>query len=465
MSARSAEETSPPLAWPLAGSLVLTTAAVWFLCTPPATALHSWTQLVSRATVYLLVAGCVHALAVWGVCRVRDESEGGGRPVVWTVIWTAWVAIVWLPLIALLTAEHSVWVAGVLPVTAVFATLLLRRRAVEAGKNLYFERAVEVAPFQLLKSTPLWRVLLAPAVAAVALQIGMVMLIVGHGWTAGCLFGAGAIYPVERWLDRTGTAGGAEARGGRWGRAATGNSVTVWLLLLLALIPFMAAYAAGRLDGLLGIQVRAAPRLALGPLAHSKSSGYTGVILVQPRKPQEIVAPLPMAVTASLKDTQVIQFDGAYWYFKEPDTRPAPNAHVMQGDPIKRHVKSTDEEPLIMEAHQPLRRELAMSCCRSLRVDVKNGDNVPGVIAVEVLLGDTKLKNARAVSLGNQVLATSAVSPMPLQRVAVDDTLTFRLPRSARGATFNEITVRIKPSRERSLAGAQVAVKDFVLQP
>jgi hypothetical protein len=463
MSARSGEEMSVPLGWPLVGSLVLTAAAVGFLCTPPAAALQSWMQIFSRATMYLLVAGGVHALAVWGVCRVRDENEGAGRPVIWSVIWTAWVAIVWLPLIALLTAEHSLWVAGVLPVTAVFATLLLKRRAVSLSESdvIFLEHEVETTPFQLLESTPIWRVLLPPSVASVVLQAGVVMLVAGHGWTAGCLFGAGAIYPVERWLERAAVTGGR-----RWGRAASGNSLTVWLLLLLALIPFMAAYAAGQLNGLLGIQVRTAPKLALPSLAHSRSSGYTGLILVQPRKPQEIVAPVATAVTSSLKDTKVIQFDGAYWYFKDPDTRPAANAHVIQGDPIKRHVRSTDDEPLMMEAHQPLGHELAMSCCRSLRVDVKNADNVPGAIAMEVLLRDTKSpKNGRAVSLGTVVLATSTVSPMPLQRPPVDDTVTFRLPRGARGATFNEITVRIKPSRERSLAGAQVAIRDFALQP
>ena len=105
-----------------------------------------------------------------------------------------------------------------------------------------------------------------------------------------------------------------------------------------------------------------------------------------------------------------------------------------------------------------------MSCCQSLRLDVTNADNVPGTIAVEVLLRDTSsAKKLPAVSLGTVVLPTSTVSPMPLKRPPVDDKVTFQLPVGARGRSFDEITVRIKPEKSRSLAGTQVAIKDFVL--
>ncbi len=164
--------------------------------------------------------------------------------------------------------------------------------------------------------------------------------------------------------------------------------------------------------------------------------------------------------------THVIPFDGAYWYFKQPNHQPPQGARVVRGDPVKQHFHSTDEDPLMMEAHQPLGQELALSCCRALRLDVSNGDNVPGSISVEVLLRDTmSLKKTAAVSLGTIVLPTSTVSPMPLTRPAVDDHVTFQLPQGARGGKFDEITVRIKPEGSRALAGAHVAIKDFVLQP
>jgi hypothetical protein len=468
MSTRSANEISLPIAWPLAGSLALTAAVVAFVCTPPPTALHSWTQIFTRATIYLLVAGCVHALAVWSVCTVRRENEDKRLPLILPVIWSAWVAVVWLPLISLLTAERSPWVAAILPVTAIFATLLLRwgRTQFETDDDDAASFKSQAMPFQLLESPPLWRILLPAVATAIAVQGGGAMLVASHAWIAGCLFGVSAIYPVDRWLGHPSVAN-SNGRAHAWRRTAAGNSLMVWLLILLALVPFMAAYASGELSGWLGIKARTLSVLVPTSIAHNRSSGYTGIILVQPKKPQEIVAPASITTTAgSLKDTKVIKFDGAYWYFKWPDTGPAPNATVTRGDPTKKRIFSTDNYPLTMEAHQPLGKTLAMNCCRSLRVDVTNADNVPGNIIVEVRLGNTiSSTKVRDVSLGRIVLPTSTVSPMPLHRPPVDDTLTFKVPRTARGATFNEITVRIMPEGSRSLAGAQVAVKDFVLQP
>ena len=468
MSARSASESPLPVAWPLAGSLILTTAVVAFVCTTPPAPLHSWAQIFSCATLYLLVAGSVHALAVWGVCRVRDESEDAGLPLIWGLIWTAWIAVVWLPLVALLTAEHSPWVALVLPLTAIFATVLLkwREREEEVEDDLSFRYAMPTTRFQLLESQPLWRILVPAAITAVAAELGISLLAAGHGWEAGCLFGVGIVYPVSSWLDRH-AALGRRPRGRVWGRTAAGNSLTVWLLLVLALVPLMAGYTGAKLSALLGIDTRTRLRLPPPAIVRRKSSGYDSIILLQPKKPHEFVAPAASAESgAAPKDAGVIPFDGAYWYFQEPDTHPAPDAHVMRGDPVKKRMVSTDRQPLVMEAHQPLDREIAMSCCRSLRVDIKNADNVPGSIAVEVLLRDrVATKKTLAVSLGTVVLPSSTVSPMPLNRLPVDDKVTFQLPRAAHGKTFNEITVRIKPEISRTLAGAQVGIKDFVLVP
>ena len=467
MSARSVSETALPLAWPLAGSFVLTTAVVAFVCMPPTSPMHSWMQLCSRATLYLLVAGCVHALAIWCVCRVREESEDAGMPMIWALIWAAWIAIVWLPLVALLTTEHSPWVALVLPVTAVFATLLLKWRArlSETDPGDVAVEHVAAEPFQLLEAPQLWRILLPAACVAVAMQIAVVMMAAGHAWTAGCMFGAAAIYPVERWLDGSGALG-RKTQGRRWGRTAAGNSLLVWALIVLALVPFMAAYAASKLSMLLGIPKRSVHLSVAASMPRSRSVDYLGVILVQPKKPKEIATPTPMAAEGAVTKTHIIPFDGAYWYFKQPNHQPPQGARVVRGDPVKQHFHSTDEDPLMMEAHQPLGQELALSCCRALRLDVSNGDNVPGSSSSELLLRNTmSLKTTAEVSLSTIVLPTSTVSPMPLTRPAVDDHVTFQLPQSARGGKFDEITVRIKPDRSRALAGAHVAIKDFVLQP
>lgn len=467
MSARATTQPSLPAGWPLAASLLLTAAVTAFVCEPPVSPMRSWAQILSRATIYLCVAVAVHALAVWGVCRVRDETESAAPSLIWSLIWAAWIAVVWLPLLALLTFEHSPWVALVLPVTAIFATLLLHWSVAHAASDTDRIPVTAAAPqlFQLDQSDPLWRLLLPSVVTSLAAQLGVAMLAAGHTWTSGCLFGAAILYPWQRWLDRKPPLD-TEINATPSRSLSAGNSLLVWVLIVLALVPFMVGYAAGEINALFGLKPRALPTFGAPALLHSPSRGYTGIILIAPHKPNAFVAPTTSTTELHSKNPHVIAFDGAYWYFKQPYTRPAPNARVAHGDPIKNHIFSTDRDPLIMEAHQPLAHPVTLSCCRSLRVNVSNADNVPGTIALEVLLRDTSsIKQTKAISLGTIVLPSSTVSPMPLHRAPVDDRATFPLPAAARGRPFDEITVRIKPEHSRSLAGASVSIQDFVFQP
>jgi len=450
---------------PLKVSLVLTGLAVGILCKPPAAPLHGWGQLISRASLYLLLAAATHALAVWGMWRrLRNDGEAD-RSHLWPLIWIAWIAIVWLPLIALLTREHSDWIVIFEPLVGVLVMLILRWDAVPEAR-MEAPRTRQPTVVWMDDSPALWRVLLPAVVLSIMLQVGGSLMIAGEKLGAGAVLTAGAFYLLECWLRRPRllTASIVE-RSSR--RVSAINSLAVWLLLAVALTPFLAYYGsiAGGMRNVMAMHV---PALKPPPPANAtgkNAAGYSGIILVQPPKPHEIVAPVAPDPFGSLGKPRVIEFDGAYWYFKAPDTQPEPTARVAHGDPIKNHIFSTNLQPLQMEAHQPLGRPLALSCCRSLRVQMKNADNVPGKISVEVLLRDTSSKRIETVSLGTIVLPSSAVSPMPLHRAPVEEALTFKVPTTARGKTFNEITVRITPEHGRSLAGAQVAVENFVLQP
>jgi hypothetical protein len=467
MTTSYSNERSPVIAWALAGSVLLTALVAAFVCSPPApNHLHSWSQTFSLATIYLLVAACVHAVAVWAVCRVREETESAAWTRVLSIIWAVWLVIVWLPLLVLLTAEKSPWVALVMPVTAVFALLLLRWRAgsLEPEPEMIADPSRQL--LQLDEAPRLWRTLLPALGTALCAEVGLALLSASHAWMAGCLLGAGLVYPTKRWLGRN---DGRNAQVGASQRAShrtsAANSVVVWLLMVLSLVPLMTIAAAGALNRVMHVQAHTQPHGA-SSAAKAASRGYVGVILIAPPKPHEIVPPTESTPGTSFKKEEVIPFDGVYWYFRQPDTQPGPTAHIIHGDPSTNRVFSTDTKPLTMEAHQRLGRPIAMSCCRSLRVDVRNADNVPGTISIEVLLRDTNAKKgAGSASLGTLILRSSTVSPMPLKRAPVDESLIFPLPASARGRAFNEITVRLKPERTRSLAGAQVAVKDFKLEP
>lgn len=456
------------LGWPLGISVVATTIVAAMVCSPPAHRLHSWGQILTLATAYVLLAAAVHALAVWSVCRVREASEAASWRVVLSVIWAAWLVVVWLPLLALLTAEHSPWVSLILPVTVVFAVLLLRWRSARAAQLEEELLPVFEVPrelFALDADRSLWRTLLPAVGTALALQLGCAMLAADHGWTAGCLLGAAAIYPLERWPGRRVD---ENARRRASSRAATANSLVVWLLLVLALMPFMATYAAGLIAGLVQIDVShgrpiGSPKLGRG----AGERGFVGLILTPPPVPHEIVAPVTTSASSTLEGKpQVIPFDGAYWYFKAPDTDPGPAPHIQRGDPVKNRVLSTDHIPLLMEAHQKLARPLDTRCCAALRVDVTNADTVAGPIYVQVILQEapTAKSHVLRADLGQEYLKTSLVSPMPLKRPPVEDSVRFALPSYLHGRSVTGITVRIVPGRLRALAGPQVAIKDFALE-
>ena len=166
---------------------------------------------------------------------------------------------------------------------------------------------------------------------------------------------------------------------------------------------------------------------------------YSGVILYLPQKPKEkIMAPAPTNANAfgpARGKPMVIPFDGVYWYFQPPDERPEADAHVVHGDPVKISVHSTEHLPLLMEAHQELGSSMTMDCCRMLRVVLRNGDNLRGMIFLEAILKDTISKKHSAISLGSLYLRSSedSTSNAAVARPdghSAEETLSYPIPAS-----------------------------------
>lgn len=460
MTVQSIDEHSVPIGWPLMISVGSTGLVVAFVCVPPSSSLHSWEQLIGRATTYLLIAALVHTLAAWSSFRFLSEGKiGRTRHYVWRVIGGLWIAAVWLPLLALLTYENSVWVALFLPILATSGVLVFLWHQPDQGEDddAFVSYLATNELFYVEDEQPFWHWLLPALLISSVFELGLGILIGGHPWMAGVLFAAGAAYIVKRRLN-----GFLSKK--RLLHLSAGNSMTVWLLLALALAPFLAGIGA-QMAGLLGMRSVHASSPPSIVATHKASSGYTGIILLRPPKPHEVYTPTRIGSTPEFGKPRSIPFDGAYWYFKEPDTRPSPSAHITHGDPLKAKIVSTDVSSLIMEAHQPLGTPIAMNCCRSLLLNLINGDARPGSITLEVVLRNTGTKKTDIVSLGDKVLVSSLVSPMPLNRAPVPETLTFQIPRSYKNRSFDEITVRIKPERNRSLAGPHISIENFVLEP
>jgi hypothetical protein len=86
-------------------------------------------------------------------------------------------------------------------------------------------------------------------------------------------------------------------------------------------------------------------------------SGYQSVILWPVTEKGRIVAPLPPGTTPNfdhIAKPLVFRFDGSYWYFQPPHAAPGPEAQIARGTPLAANVRSTNFNPLVMEAHQKL---------------------------------------------------------------------------------------------------------------
>jgi hypothetical protein len=453
----SSPQSFTPVTWPLIGSLILTSIVVALVCEPPFSGTYTWGRVLWLACLYLLVAAAVHVLAVWSISRIQSEGVHEWTRV-WPVVWGAWIAVVWLPLVALLTYEGSRWVAVILPLAAVFLTLFVVSKRGEQEAEYVGAEHTRPEMFALDESPRLWKVLLPSLLIAIVIDGGVAACAAGHAWWAGCLFAAAATYFATTLLNRT--AARVKVREDSVRRASVGNSVAVWILTVVALLPFLAGVGVV-MRGWLGMPaVHAAKHVA--NFVHQAMRGYTGVILTRPKTRHEMVTPmLTMNSQAFKKQNKTIPFDGQYWYYRWPDSRPGPDAHVVQGDPTKGSIKSTDNYPIMMEAHQRLANPVETSCCRALELNVVNADAVPGTITLEVQLRDER---GYVASLGNKVLVSSTVSPMPLHRGPVEETLVFQLPRGVRGKKFDEMTVRVKPEGWRSLAAPEVGIESFAFQ-
>jgi len=235
-------------------------------------------------------------------------------------------------------------------------------------------------------------------------------------------------------------------------------------------MPFLKRnHGAHGLEDLLGIQRAASLRSPSVKQMRSFAAGYPGIVLMMPPKPHhEIVSPIstdPLHWTGTLAKPLEIPFDGAYWYFQIPDTRPGPDAHIQRGNPITKSIRSTNRIPIVMEAHQILTSSINMNCCKAMQLNLVNADNQEGKIAVEVLLSDTVAKRSSAVSLGSLVIPSSKAHFISFQRPPTNESMTFWFPHRIHSARFNEITVIVRPDWDRALAGSKVSIQSFVLLP
>jgi hypothetical protein len=118
-----------------------------------------------------------------------------------------------------------------------------------------------------------------------------------------------------------------------------------------------------------------------------------------------------------------------------------------------------------MEAHQSLGNPINLASYSSIRLAIRNADNRPGLISIELVLANTDSTLSGVQSLGTMTVRSSQNRPISLNRPPVEEILNFPIPQGVRGRSFNQITALIKPAKERARAGAQLAVQHFEFDP
>jgi hypothetical protein len=197
-------------------------------------------------------------------------------------------------------------------------------------------------------------------------------------------------------------------------------------------------------------------------------SGYESIILWPVPQKKKLLAPtssgIPSQVVRMTKP-MVIRFDGPYWYFRPPRKSPGSRAHVVHGTPLAVNIHSTDFVPLLMEARQSLGAAIPLTCCREIQVTIQNHDNIPGRIAIGILLTDSTSIGKPTLYLDQQPVISTEPDHFSVKSSPVQEVLRFPVPNHPRIDRFDEITVIFFPDTERAKTGAKIAIQEFELLP
>jgi hypothetical protein len=197
-------------------------------------------------------------------------------------------------------------------------------------------------------------------------------------------------------------------------------------------------------------------------------SGYESIILWPVPQKKKLLAPTSSGTSSQavrMTKPLVIRFDGPYWYFRPPRKSPGSRAHVVHGTPLAVSIHSTDFVPLLMEARQTLGAAIPLTCCREIQVTIENHDNVPGRIAIGVLLTDSTSIGKPTLYLDQQPVMSTEPDHFSVKSSPVQEVLRFSVPSHPRIDRFDEITVIFFPDTERAKAAAKIAIQEFELLP
>jgi hypothetical protein len=301
-------------------------------------------------------------------------------------------------------------------------------------------------------------------VASLSAECSALAAISAHDIVCAILLFPGVSAIAWSYCAESQTPDAGKRRGNLWRLSIAGLAVVAFAIGILLLGSPPQHWVVGQTGG---------PENAPDETRHKAGGGaddsYASVIL-WPGQPQEVraISPPPRgpsAAAARLSKPLVIPFDGVYWYLRSPARAPGRHAHVAHGSPARVDIHSADWHPLVMEAHQYLASPIDTRCCRELDLSILNADDRPGAVRIAVELIDSSSSHVLSEDLGVRPVLSSMSPEFRLNRPPANEVLRYPVPADPAIRQFNEIEVIFLPSRERSLGGAQIAIRSFRLIP
>jgi hypothetical protein len=322
------------------------------------------------------------------------------------------------------------------------------------------------------------------ACVALCAETGALAAFAGYMFTAAVLIGISSAVWTWRFT------GDAQSDAGQYSPASQSSPRTLLIALLavvvtaIGLIPYLRhSYGIRGFGFPSSYQVRQGdrPRDERTQLVREKipegsavpaTQGDPGVVL-WPEKliHTKLVAPAPVLGNGVLTghpstNPLRIPFDGVYWVFKAPDVSPPGASRQVHGSPDILEIRSTDRRPLSMEAHENLGTVIDLGCCSRIQIAIRNADNYPETVSLELVLINTGAPGKPSQSLGKEMVKSTR--PWKVYKEAAlpaSEILNFVIPKKLSLRRFDEVSIVFRIDAARADAGPKIAIDHLVLIP
>jgi hypothetical protein len=441
-----------------AGLLNALIAAI-LLCRLPEAHFPSVPAVLARAAIYVLLSAVAGAAGAWFYWKRASTADP--LPMIpfrrFALICAAsWI---WVPAAVLLAGQDSPAAAGIAALGGVILAIGLRKSIPAAKPDHESYGAGELFGSVLLTRERR----LQGYIVALSLYSG-VWAVRDHSTATGAALIAGAAFVFGwEWIQSPGgPLGFWEERHAalRLARIAIpAILVTAW-----ALLDGVALRNQGGNAAFAGYPVKDAVNV---PKSESDLGGYESIVLWPYPERTQIIPPVRVRSPLFGPGTWqplIIRFDGPYFYF-QPGRRPGSDAHQAKGSPLGVRIMSANDRPLLIEAHQKLSSPIPVGRCSKIDVEIRNRDNVPGAIALAVLLRDSAQPRKEPLYLGERPIEGMEPGQFVVKTKPVGETLRFAIPERRDFRKFDEITVMLLPDVEHALLGPKIAIEQFRLYP